>query len=262
MPVITSTHNPLVQRIRGLQSRRRDREREGRFVLEGVRLLEEAIAADVAIEQVLFVADLDARALAALESAERAGAQRVSVSPAVLHACADTETPAGLLAIASLPRRPTPAAPTAVLVLDGIADPGNVGTLLRTAAAAGLDAVYLATGTADAFSPKVVRSAMGAHFHLPLVSLAWDQLPPELAALRLWVADVDRGPTYDSVDWRAPAGLVIGAEAAGPSVAARAAGHSAVHIPMPGGFESLNAAVAGSILMFELVRQRRAAAPP
>ncbi len=259
--MITSTHNPLVQRIRALQARRREREKEGRFVIEGVRLLEEAGAAHVGLEVVLHVRDLDARALRALAQAERAGARPVAVTPEVLRACAETETPAGLLAIAERPARPAPTAPTAVLVLDGIADPGNVGTLLRTAAAAGLDAVYLAPGTADVFSPKVVRAGMGAHFRLPVLDLAWASPPPELAGLRLLVADVDQGPAYDGVDWRAPVGLIVGAEAAGPSAAARAAASSAVHIPMPGGAESLNAAVAGSVIVFELVRQRRAAAP-
>ncbi len=254
--VITSVHNPLVQRIKGLQANRRDREREGRFVIEGVRLLEEATAARIQLELVLHVRDLDSRALRALALAERAGARPMPVTPAVLRACSDTETPAGLLAIAERQAWAAPAAPTAVLILDGIADPGNVGTLLRTAVAAGLDAVYLAPGTADVYNPKVVRAGMGAHFRVPTLPLEWSVLPPELAKLHLHVADVDQGQPYDSVNWREPVGLIVGAEAAGPSAAARAAG-TPVHIPMPGGAESLNAAVAGSILVFELVRQRR-----
>ncbi|MBL8093087.1 MAG: RNA methyltransferase [Anaerolineales bacterium] len=255
--MITSTHNPLVQRIRALQTRRRDREREGRFVLEGVRLLEEACAARVGLEAVLHVTDLDPRSVAALAAAERAGARPVPVTPAVLRACADTETPAGLLAIAELPVPTPPTAPRAVLVLDGLADPGNVGTLLRTAAAAGLDAVYLAPGTVDAYSPKVVRAALGAHFRVPVLTFDWAEPPAAWSALRLYVADMDQGPAYDSVDWRAPAGLIVGAEASGASAAARASAISAVHIPMPGGAESLNAAVAGSVIIFELARQRR-----
>lgn len=258
--MITSTHNPLVQRIRALQARRREREREGRFVVEGVRLLEEACTARVGLEVVLHTRDLDARALRALAAAEATGARAEAVTPEVLRVCADTETPAGLLAIVERPEKPAPAAPTAVLVLDGIADPGNVGTLLRTAAAAGLEAVYLAPGTADAYNPKVVRAGMGAHFRLPVLALDWATPPPELGALCLYVADVDQGPAYDVVDWRAPVGLIVGAEAAGPSAGARSAAASAVHIPMPGGSESLNAAVAGSIIVFELVRQRRAIA--
>lgn len=258
--MITSTHNPLVQRIRALQTRRREREREGRFVIEGVRLLEEACAARVGLEVVLHTRDLDARSLRALAAAESSGARAEPVTPEVLRACADTETPAGLLAIAERVERPAPTAPTAVLVLDGIADPGNVGTLLRAAAAAGLDAVYLAPGTADAYNPKVVRAGMGAHFRLAVRALDWAAPPPELGALRLYVADVDQGPAYDSIDWRAAVGLIVGAEAAGPSAGARSAAASAVHIPMPGGSESLNAAVAGSIIVFELVRQRRASA--
>ena len=256
--VITSVHNPLVQRIKGLQANRRDREREGRFVIEGVRLLEEASAAHIRLELVLHERDLDSRALRALDLAERAGARPVPVTPAVLRACSETESPAGLLAIAERPAWVAPASPTAALILDGISDPGNVGTLLRTAVAAGLDAVYLAPGTADVYNPKVVRSGMGAHFRVPTLPLDWGALPPELARLRLFVADVDQGQPYDSVNWREPVGLIVGAEAAGPSEAARAAA-APVHIPMPGGAESLNAAVAGSILVFELVRQRRLA---
>ncbi len=216
--MITSVHNPLVQRIKNLQTHRRDREREGRFVIEGVRLIEEASAARIGLELVLHERDLDTRGLRALDLAERAGARPVAVTPAVLRACSDTETPAGLLAVAERPTWVAPAAPTAVLILDGISDPGNVGTLLRTAAAAGLEAVYLAPGSADVYNPKVVRAGMGAHFRVPTLSLEWATLPAEWAGLRLYVADVDQGLPYDEVDWREPVGLIVGAEAAGPAL--------------------------------------------
>jgi RNA methyltransferase, TrmH family len=177
-------------------------------------------------------------------------------APAVMAAASSTETPPGLLAVVPLPVLALPAALRLALVLDGLRDPGNLGTLLRTADAAGVEAVFLAPGTVDAYNSKVVRGAMGAHFHLPILAPAWDALAARLAGLALWLAEARVGVSYQQVDWRPPSALIIGAEAAGPSPAARGLGASPVSIPMPGLAESLNAAVAGGIILFEAARQR------
>ncbi|MCS6911107.1 MAG: RNA methyltransferase, partial [Anaerolineales bacterium] len=142
-------------------------------------------------------------------------------------------------------------------VCDRIADPGNLGTILRTADAAGVEAVFLAPGTVDAYNPKVVRAAMGAHFHLPVLATTWEELHMQLRGLTAWLADSAGGERYDRVDWTQPHALIIGSEAEGPSEAAHRFAAQRVHIPMPGRAESLNAAVAAGVLMFEAARRRQ-----
>ncbi len=136
-------------------------------------------------------------------------------------------------------------------------DPGNAGTLLRSAEAVGVDLVLFGPGTVDAFSGKVVRSAMGAHMRLPLRECSsWELLRAYLpASMPLYVATMDAPLRYDAVNWRDPAALIVGGEATGPSAAARAAA-TAIRIPMRAAVESLNAAMAGTIILFEAARQR------
>jgi TrmH family RNA methyltransferase len=149
-----------------------------------------------------------------------------------------------------------PAGLTLSLILDGISDPGNLGTILRTAWATGVEAVFLMPGSVDAHNPKVVRAALGAHFRLPLIETNWEDLGQRLAHVESWLAEARQGLAYDQVDWRQPSALIIGSEAEGPSEAARRFTDRRVHIPMPGPAESLNAAVAAGVLLFEVARQR------
>jgi len=148
--------------------------------------------------------------------------------------------------------------------LKALRDPGKLGTLLRTAAAAGAQALLLAPGCVDAFSPKVLRAAMGAHFRLPIRSLGWAELRAYLRPvgqerrLRTYLADSAGGLPHTHADFRAPLALIVGGEAEGAGAEGQSLAQSRVHIPMPGQAESLNAAVAAGILMFEVVRQREA----
>jgi len=257
--MITSPSNPTLKLVRALQSQRKAREKEQSFVIEGVRLVEDAIRAEAPVKLVLHTDDLDARGRAALDQLARLGAQVEAVSPKVMAAASDTQTPQGLLAVLPLPSSFIlyPAAFSFALVLDRLSDPGNLGTSLRTADAAGAEAVFLAPGTVDAHNPKVVRAAMGAHFHLPITERTWDELAERLTQVEVWLAEARDGEPYDRVDWRAPFALIIGSEAEGPSDAARRLTPKRVHIPMPGRAESLNAAVAAGVLLFEAARQRR-----
>jgi TrmH family RNA methyltransferase len=122
--------------------------------------------------------------------------------------------------------------------------------------------VLLPPGAADAFAPKVLRSAMGAHFRLPILSLEWPEIeaalkpPAPAAGLNIYLADAKGEIEYTQADFRSPAALLIGGEAAGAGSQAAQLADQRVHIPMPGGSESLNAAIAAAILMFEVVRQR------
>ena len=141
---------------------------------------------------------------------------------------------------------------------DGIQDPGNLGALLRSAEAVGVAQVLCAGGTVDAYSPKVVRAAMGAHFRLAVEQdLGWEQVGEWLAFVdHVYAADAEAAMPYYAADWRQPSALIIGNEARGLSDEARALGGKPIGIPMRGRAESLNAAVAGSVILFEALRQR------
>jgi TrmH family RNA methyltransferase len=177
-----------------------------------------------------------------------------------MRAASDVETPPGILAVLSVREIPLPETIDFVFIPGEVRDPGNLGAMLRTAAAAGMQAVFLPTGTVDAFSPKVVRSAMGAHFRLPLRSLPWEEIESRLheAPLRIYLADARQGVVYTEADFNQPLALIVGGESGGAGPFAENLAHERVRIPMPGGMESLNAAAAAAILLFEVVRQRSA----
>lgn len=256
--MITSSHNPKIQWVRGLQARPRERREAGAFVVEGVRLAEEALAAGWEAHLVLHTADLGERGMAVVSAFAARGAPVEEVTPEVMRQASDTPAPQGILVVLSLRSLPLPEAASLVFIPDGVRDPGNLGTMLRTAAAAGVDAVLLPSGSVDPFSPKVVRAAMGAHFRLPVHTLEWDALREEVMRLGLhvYLAAAGEGTAYTRADFRRPLALIIGGEAEGAGSQGKDLAVERVHIPMPGGSESLNAAVAAALLLFEVVRQR------
>jgi TrmH family RNA methyltransferase len=256
--MISSPSNERVKRVRLLQTQRRARLREGRFVVEGVRLVEEAVRASASLEFAFYLETLeaDARGRALLAALKERRSPLLPVSEAVMRACSDTETPQGILAVAEIPHFAPPQSLTFALVVDQLRDPGNLGTVLRAAAAAGVELALLAPGTVDAYNPKAVRAGMGAHFRLPLRHQGWAEIAAALAGLDVWLAEAEAGQPYWQVDWGGPVALVVGGEAEGTSPEAAALATGRVTIPMPGGVESLNAAVATGVLLFEIVRQR------
>ena len=167
--MLTSNKNPHIQRIRKLQSSARARRKEGVFIVEGVRLAEEALASGWQPDTVLFTDDLKDLGQRVVDGFREMGVEVLTVASHVMQAASDTQTPQGILAVLRIPQWELPLAPTFVLIPDEIRDPGNLGTLLRTALAAGVEAVVLPPGNVDAFSPKVVRAGMGAHFKLPII---------------------------------------------------------------------------------------------
>ncbi len=255
---ITSIKNPKIQHVRALLSRREERERTGRFVIEGVRLIEEALSAGWLPEMVLTSPALSARGRELTAQLKAHNTSVEEIDPGLLERLSDTQTSQGILAVVSRKQIPIRQDWDFLLVLDGLRDPGNLGTVLRSAAAAGVHACLLTAGTTDPFAPKVVRAGMGAHFRLPIEFTSWEEIQAGAARqkARILIADSSRGEVCWRADLRGPLVLVLGSEAEGAQPAAYAHADELIHIPMPGASESLNAAVAAGILLFEIVRQR------
>jgi TrmH family RNA methyltransferase len=246
--------------VRNLQQRRA-RRRRGLTLAEGVRLVEEALAARTSIVGVLVTRKLgeSARGAALLEELAGRAVPLEEVPERTFATLAETESPQGVLAVVE-PRRwtladlhPQRAAPA--LVLDAVQDPGNVGTLLRTAFALGACGAVLLKGSADLTNPKVVRGAMGATFRLPAVPVE----PPEFAAwcrrerLAVWAAAAEGTPLARATVPERLA-LVVGNEGLGVGQAVLGLAHQRVAIPLARGAESLNVAVAAGILLYEVIR--------
>lgn len=255
--MITSSQNPKIKLVRSLLGRAKDRRDAGAFVVEGVRLVEEADVrrSSWKFRFALYDSSLNARGSSLVEQLLAREIEVEEVSEQLMKSLSDTETPQGILAVIELTQLPITTSPDFVLIPDQIRDPGNLGTLLRTAAAAGVQAVFLPPETTDAFAPKVIRSGMGAHFRLPIQSMKWEKIRREIEGLQVYLADMDGGSCWEA-DLRGPLALIVGSEAEGASEEAREVATQKISIPMAGNVESLNAGVAGSVLMFEVVRQR------
>jgi TrmH family RNA methyltransferase len=142
-----------------------------------------------------------------------------------------------------------------VLILDAVRDPGNLGTILRAGAAAGVQAVLLSPTCVDAYNPKALRSGMGAHFRVPIVEMDWDKIGAYCRALAVYLADAEGDLSHDAVDWSAAWALIIGSEAHGAGSEAERLAQQRVYIPMAAATESLNAAIAAAVILFEAARQ-------
>lgn len=254
--MITSLTNPKIKHVRAL-ARRKERYAAKQFVIEGVRLIEEAVNARVAPALVLHTPGIvdDARARKLLERIRAATPDVFEIDDAVMKQIASTETPQGIVAVAPFMELPMPAQPQFVLILDAVRDPGNVGTILRSARAAGVDAIFFAHGTADPYNDKVVRAAMGAHFAVPLRVASWQIIEDGIRHIsRIYLADAHGEFDYASADWTRPVALIIGGEAEGAGSEAQKIATARVSIPMRGGAESLNAAMAATVLLFRAAR--------
>jgi TrmH family RNA methyltransferase len=275
--MIDSPSNPTVKELQALNLAKRRRER-GLFVVEGVRLVEEGIRAGSWPRICLYHEESIKRTqrgrelLRVLRNPRALEEHRGSVQEAgerAIQAASNTEHPQGIVAAFPIPSwqaRQTPENPALVLVCDNIQDPGNLGTILRTAEAAGVGAVLLSPDCADIYNPKVVRAGAGVHFRLPTFpDLPWPRIVDTLSDLdipqsRLFATEATAATSYDAVDWTLPSALVISNEAHGLSEAARQASEGGLlTIPMRGDTESLNAGIAAAVILFEAARQRRPA---
>lgn len=250
MEKLTSVKNPLVASLRALKTAKARRE-AGMFVVEGETMLREALGCGLAPRVLLTEAETP---LAARFPEARL------VTRAVLEAVCDTKTPQGMCASFDLPgARALEDAPQTLVALDGVQDPGNVGTIWRTADAAGFGGLLLGANCADQYSPKVQRAAMGSGFRLPAIPA--EPLSDALRTLRsrgyvVVASALDGEDFYARPEVGERFALVIGSEAHGISDAVRAQADMLVKLPMRGGAESLNAAVAAGIMMYEMMRSR------
>ena len=253
MDRITSAKNPMVQRLRDLKNAR-TRRAEGLFLVEGEVMIREALSCGLNLRE----AAADDSCAAFAEELEAAGHRACIVTRALLESICETRTPQGVCASFEVPEPLGPEKlPDRVVALDGVQDPGNVGTIWRTADAAGFQALLLGSGGADPLSPKVQRAAMGSGFRVKYAQT--EKLAETLLALRgrgwrIIASDLSGADFYDRGELGEKIVLVIGNEARGISEAVREAADVRVKLPMRGGAESLNAAVAAGIMMYELMR--------
>ena len=248
MEHLTSLKNPKVQSWRSLKDRK-GRKETGCFLVEGRKMVEEALHSRFPVEAVL----ADESRLAELSLP--ANVPVYALPEHVLAAVCDTKTPQGVAAVVRMTG--SESLGSRLVALDGVQDPGNVGTIIRTADAAGLDGVLLSAQCADAFSPKVLRATMGSVFRMGI--RVTEDLPGELTRLKeagvsVLSSQLDGTPFYE----REPVGerfcLVIGSEGNGVTPEVQQVATHRVKLPMRGGAESLNAAVAAGIMMYELMR--------
>lgn len=265
MMKISSRSNELIKSLKRYhQKKYRDRER--RFLAEGVKVIEEALQTGQLVELLLYSSELlrHPRGAALLEAARAVGADLRETEPYVLIDVADTKTPQNVVALIAKPQyelevlRHNRGIPL-VVVLDGLQDPGNVGTIARTADACGLRGLITLQGTVDLFQPKVVRAAAGALFRLPVFA---DLPAPEVleslaeSGFQLFVANPTGNQSFFDSDFSSPTALFLGNEARGCTELVRQAADRMVFIPMPGRAESLNVGVAAALFIYEAVRQR------
>jgi TrmH family RNA methyltransferase len=241
--------SPKIQRLRRLVGRRSARSEEGVFVVEGPGLIAEAVAAGWDVES-LFVPEGVEPQLLELAGIDSSATHPLGVG--VLERVASTESPQP--AIAVVVQRPAPAGllegARRIVLADRVGDPGNLGTILRSAEAAGFDAVVVTAGTVDAFNPKVVRSSAGALFHVPVLAAGFDDV--RSAGLAVVATSSHRGTSHTRYDWPERAAIVAGNEAHG--LADDVPADSWVRIDHAGRAESLNVAMATTLLCFESVR--------
>jgi TrmH family RNA methyltransferase len=263
--IITGHDNSLLRRTRAVRD---GRIRELIFV-EGLRLCEEALASGLKIDAVVFSEEIarKERAAAVLQELSSVCDQLAAVSEKLLASISYTKTPQGIILLASRPagdraqfESTQPAAPL-IVVVHGVNNPVNVGAILRTAEAAGATGTIATAHTADPFSPKALRGAMGSAFRLPVWTgmtytdvLAWCAEHD----IETVCADVRASNPYTAIDWKRPTALLLGTESTGLTPAEISAATATVTIPMHGQVESLNVAVAAAVVLYEAARQREA----
>ena len=261
--MITSMQNRLVKEVAALLANRKDRQTERAYVIEGIRMAKEAPEQDIrgiCISE-SFAASPDPKVW---ETCEKLGYEVLADD--VFKRLSDTRTPQGVLMIMKMDQGdgvPGPKnhnTPPLLIITEDIQDPGNLGTILRAGEGAGVTGAIFSKGTVDIYNPKTIRSTMGSIFRIPFRYV--EDLPEEIGKLRqngieVYAAHLQGSVSYDQKDYTGASAFLIGNEGNGLTDRCTAAASAAVHIPMCGSVESLNAGVAASVLLYEAARQRR-----
>ncbi|NMO95591.1 TrmH family RNA methyltransferase [Paenibacillus lemnae] len=258
---ILSLQNARVKSWVQLQEKKH-REKQSKYLVEGIHLVQEALLAGADVEVVAY--DRDQGIPAELRNLPDLGrkVEWIGVTEAIIAKISDASTPQPVLGIVRKEQGPWDKllqnAGRPVIVLDGVQDPGNVGTIIRSADASGAAGVVLGKGCADLYNPKTVRSTMGSLFHLPVIEGDLEELLPQAKerGARLVTTSLEGKAAAFHYDYTGSCWIVIGSEGRGVSPEVTAMVNDAVIIPMPGRAESLNAAMAATILLFEALRQR------
>lgn len=268
MEVISSHRNPRVKAAARLRERRQ-RERQGRFLIDGAREIGRALDQQFPLEELFWSAELaDERVRALVERAERAGIAVAQVAPLVFSRLAYGDRDEGVIGVAPTPARRLDElslpGDALVAVLEGIEKPGNVGAILRSADAAGIDAVIVADGGTDLFNPNTIRASLGVVFALPIAATTSDEARRwlERQGLTMFAARVDAEPLYVDADFRQATALVFGSESAGLSPTWTSEGVQGIRLPMLGAADSLNVSTTAAVLFYEALRQRGLRRPP
>lgn len=261
--LITSGQNLRVKGAARLRERK-GREEQGRIVIDGVREIGRAVGAGVEVVEVFFCGELcaDTAHQRLLAEAEKAGAELVEVTRAVMEKLAFGNRAEGVVAVAKTPRKLLAEARLAedavVAVVEGAEKPGNLGAIVRTADAAGVGAVVVADGVTDLYNPNAIRASLGAIFTVPVFAATSDEALAWLReqGFRVLAARVDGAVDYTRADWRGRVAIVLGSEAAGLSGAWLGGEITAVKVPLLGSVDSLNLSATAAVLFYEAVRQR------
>ena len=269
--MITSENNAKLKEMIKLQKNARHRKKEGLFVAEGIKLVKEAAKygklRQVLIRESLWIDRWQEKPESEIAEEFSGENRRIGVDVVpddLFDLAADTVTPQGILGMVDLPsysQEEILNSPAGLyLLLDDLRDPGNLGTMIRTSEAAGVAGVIMSKGTVDLFNPKVVRATMGAIFRVPFLYV--ESLPETIRQMKqknisVYGTILEESRVYDDPDYTKPSGIVVGNEANGISKEVRESLSGRIHIPMEGSVESLNAAVAAAIVLYEASRQRR-----
>nr|WP_125666819.1 RNA methyltransferase [Paenibacillus baekrokdamisoli] len=240
---------------------KKHRDRTGQFIIEGVHLVQEAIQAGADVRTIVYDGERGIPVELA-QLLQEMDCELIEATKGIMAKCSGTDTPPPIFGIvAKMPYEEEALYKenSLVVVLDGVRDPGNVGTIIRSADAVGADAVVLGSGSVDLYNPKTVRSTMGSLFHLPIIEGNLEELLPEAKkrGIRLVGTSLQASATCYGYDWSGPTWLLLGNESNGLSTETLELVDENVIIPMQGKSESLNVAMAGTVLLYESLRQRK-----
>lgn len=247
--MIASTQNEQIKQLKKLQ-KAKERKKKKQFLVEGFHLVEEAHQSGWKIERL--IAETGVEIPDQLEHLPI-----LEVARHVLKHLSETETPQGLMACVRMEDKPFPESAEKVLICDGIQDPGNLGTMIRTADAAGFDAVLCGSGTVDPYNGKALRSTQGSLFHIPVLAADLLEEIPHLQerGFHIWAAALEESVSYDKAGKKDKLGIIVGNEGAGIRDDVKRLADTIVKIPIYGQAESLNVSVAAGILMYEAQKQ-------